>query len=63
MIVRVGAPNYDSLFDKLCQSSAYRRERAELHKKELLRRQRRVLLLRISDLDDQIEIEESLDEQ
>ena len=63
MIVRMFAPDHDSLLNKPRQFSAYGRARADIQQKELFQRQRLPLLLfRISDLDDDIEIDDGLEE-
>ena len=61
MIVRMFAPDYDSLLDKPGQFAAYRRARTDIQQKELFQRQWLPLLFRISDLDDDIEIDDGLE--
>ena len=62
MIVRVFAPDYDSLLNKLGQFAAHRRARTDSQQKELFQRQWLPLLFRISDLDDDIEIDDGPEE-
>ena len=61
MIVRMLAPDYDSLLNKLGQFAAYRRARTEIQQKELFQRQWLSLLFRISDI--VIEIDDGLEER
>ena len=63
MITRMFAPDYDSLLDELGQFAAYRRARSDVHQKELFQRQWFLLLFRISDLDDDIEIDDGPEER
>ena len=63
MIVRMFAPDYDSSLNKPGQFAAYRRARTEIQQKELFQRQWLLLLFRISDLDDDIEIDDGLEER
>ena len=60
MIVRMFAPDYDSSLNQLGQFAAYRRARTEIQQKELFQRQWLFLLFRVSDLDDDIEIDDGL---
>ena len=48
---------------ELRQSSPYRRARAELQKKKLFQRERMLLLFRISDLYDDIEIDNGFEKR
>src|SRR5438128_1911101 len=57
------ARNYDSLADEFRQSAAHGRKRAQFQKKKLLRREHLLLLLRISNLDDDIEVDERFEER
>jgi len=52
----------NALLFELRQFAAYGRNRAQLQKKKLLRRQRFLLLFRISDLDEDIKIDDRLEE-
>ncbi len=64
MIVRMFAPDYDSLLNKLGQFAAYGGARSDIQQKELLERQwLSLVLLCISDLDDDIEIDDGLEER
>ena len=63
MIVCMCAPDYDPLLNKPRQFAAYRRTRTEIQQKELFQRQWLPLLFRISDLDDDIEIDDGLEER
>ena len=63
MIVRMFAPQYDSLVNKPPQFAAYRRARTDIEQKELFQRERLALLFGISDLDDDIEIDDGLEER
>ena len=54
---------YDSLLYKPRQSAAYRRARTNIHEKELFQRKRLPLLFRISDLYDDIEIDDGFEER
>ena len=63
MIVRIFAPDYDSLLNELGQFAAYRRVGTEIQQKELFQRQRLPLFYRISDLDHDIEIDDGLEER
>ena len=64
MIVRMLASDYDSLLNKPGQFAAYRRARTDIQQKELFQRQWLPLLLfRVSDLDDDIEIDDGLEER
>ena len=64
MIVRMFAPDYDPLLNKPGQLTAYGRARADIQQKKLLQRQwLSLLLFRISDLDDDIEIDDGLEER
>ncbi len=63
MIVRMFAPHYDSLLNKPPQFSAYRRARTDIQQKELFQREWLLLLFGISDLDDDIEIDDGLQER
>ena len=62
MIVHMFASDYDSLLNKLGQFAAYRRARRDIHQKELFQREWFLLLFRISDLDDDIEIDNGSEE-
>ena len=57
MIPGIAVPCDDSLRRKFCQSAAYGRDGTELQKKQLLRRDFPVLLLRISDFNNDVKIE------
>jgi hypothetical protein len=63
MIVRMFAPDYDSLLNKRGQFAAYRRARTDIQQQELLQRYWLPLLFRISDLDDDIEIDDGPEER
>ena len=63
MIVHMFAPNYNSLLNKPGQFAAYRRARTDIQQKELFQRQWLPLLFRISDIDDDIEIDDGLEER
>ena len=63
MIVRMFAPHYDSLINQPGQFAAYRRARPDIQQKQLFQRQGLLLLFRISDLDDDIEIDNGLEER
>ena len=63
MIVRMFAPNDDSLLDEPGQFAAYRRARTEFQQKQLFQRQGLLLLFRIADLDDDIKIDDGLEER
>ena len=63
MIFRLFPPRYDSFLNKPGQFAAYRRARTEIQQDELFQRQWLLLLFRISDLDDDIEINDSLEER
>ena len=63
MIVCMFAPDYDSLLNKPGQFAAYRRARTEIQQKELFQCQWLPLLFRISNLDDDIEIDDGLEER
>ena len=61
MIVRMFAPDYDSLLNKPGQFAAYGRARTDAQQKELFQRQwLSLLLFGISDLDDDIEVDDGL---
>ena len=61
MIVRMFAPDYDSLLNKPGQFAAYGRARTDVQQKELFQRQWLPLLLfGKSDLDDDIEVHDGL---
>ena len=62
MIVRMFAPDYDSLLDEPGQFAAYRRARTEIQQQELFQRKWLPPLFRISDLDDDIEIDDGPEE-
>ena len=62
-IVGVLAPDDESRVDQPGQLAAYRRARTDIQKKKLFQRQWLPLLLRISDLDDDIEIDDGLEER
>ena len=62
MITRMFAPDDDSLLNEPHQFAAYRRARTEIQQKELFQREWLPLLLRIPDLDDDIEIDDGLEE-
>ena len=57
MIARMFAPRYDFAFNQPGQFAAYRRARTEIQQEQLFQRQGLLLLFRISDLDDDIEID------
>ncbi|MDB5921615.1 MAG: hypothetical protein JWN13_551 [Betaproteobacteria bacterium] len=61
LIIRIFAAPHDPLLYKLRQSAAYRRTRTEIQKKNLFQCERLVLLFRISELDDNIEIDDRLE--
>ena len=63
MIVRMFAPDYDSLLDKRGQFAAYRGARTDILQKELFQRQWLPLLFRITDFDDDIEIDDGPEER
>ena len=63
MIVGMFAPDDDSSLNELGQFAAYRRARTEIQQKELFQRQWLLVLLGISDLDDDIEIDDGLEER
>ena len=63
MIARLFPPHHESFVNKPGQFAAYRGARTEIQKKELLQRQWLLLLFRISDLDDDIKIYDSLEER
>ena len=63
MIVRMFAPDDNSLPNQPSQFAAYRRARTDIQQKELFQRWWLALLLFcISDLDDDIEIDDGLEE-
>lgn len=62
MIVRMFAPDYDFLLNKADQFAAHRRARTDIQQEELFQRQWLPLLFRVSDLDDDIQIEDGLEE-
>ena len=62
MIARMFPPRYDSFLNKPGQFAAYRRARTEIQQDELFQRQWLLLLLCISDLDDDIEIDDGSEE-
>jgi len=63
MIVRMCAPDNDTLLSKRGQFAAYRRARTDIQQQKLFQREWLSLLFRISDLDDDIEIEDGLEER
>ena len=63
LIVRMLAPDYDSLLDMRGQFAAYRCARTDIQQKELFQRQRLSRLFRISDLNDYIEIDNGLEKR
>ena len=63
MVVRMFAPDHDPLLNEPGQFAPHRRARAEIQQKERFQRQWLPLLLRISDLDDDIEIDDGLEER
>ena len=63
MIVRMFAPDYDSLLDKPGQFSEHGRARTDIQQKELFQRQGLPLLFPVPDLDDDIEIDDGLEER
>jgi hypothetical protein len=63
MIVRMFAPDYDALLNKRGQFAEYRRARSDIQQKQPFQGQRFSLLFRISDLDDEIEIDDGLEER
>ena len=63
MIVRVRAPDYHSSFNKNRQFATHSRARTEIQQKELFQRQWLPQLFRISDLDDDVEIDDGLEEE
>ena len=63
MIVRMFAPDDNALRDKLGQFAAYRRARTVNQQKELFQRQWLPPLFCISDLDDDIEIDDGFEER
>jgi len=63
MIVRMFAPDYDSLLNELGQFTAYRRAGTEIQQKELFQRQWLPLFFRVPDLDHDIEIDDGFEER
>ena len=63
MIPGIAVPCDDSLRRKFCQSAAYGRDGTELQKKQLLRRYCLFLLFRISDFNNDVEIEQRIYER
>lgn len=63
MVVRLFAPDYDSLLNKRGQFASCSRARTDIPQKELFQREWLAPFLRISNLDDDIEIEDGLEER
>jgi len=63
MIAHVFAPDYDSLVNKPPQFAADGGARTDIQQKELFQRQGLLLFFRISDLDDNIEIDDGFQER
>lgn len=58
MIARTLAPRYNFPLNKPGEFAAHRRARTEIQQKQLFQRQGLPLLFRVSDLDDDIEIDD-----
>ena len=63
MIFRMPALRYDSLVDELREFAPYRRARSDVQQKELLQRERPLLFFGISDLDEDVEVDEGFEER